>query len=520
MSERVNPGAGEQAGRPDTQQDEDTGRLLTGAEVTGPWVKPAQLQAVPRIGRVWRDRAHWVVRGVGAPTVTIGAPGGDEVSQRHARSVIDLALRVGEAMLSTGASASDVVATLLRLTHAYGVHSAHIDITFTSVSVSIHRGVDEDPLSVMRVVKVRSADYTRLEALQTLVDQVADPAHPYGYGLDIDAARARLERILTAPHPYRRWVVTAGVSLLATGVVGLFGAQPGMMLVAAIAVAVVDRAQRRLAQFGVAAFFNQAVAAAIPTSVAVALNYLEDRGIEVPGVESPSLVVIAGIILLLAGLTVMGAAHDALEGYYVTAGARGLEVLMLTAGIAAGISAVLGLAFRLGIPMQVSPYVGVGDDLVLTTISAMLVAAGFCISTYTGVRTTMVALAVSALAWLVFQAVLLLQVGTPTATFFASTAVGAAAYVGHRSWRLPELPVATAGIVSLLPGLAVYRFLFLMMEDSAGLVGTAMVELTRALATGLALAAGVSIGGFLVRRRFGLDLASTRARRRARGGYV
>lgn len=100
------------------------------------------------MGRVWRQRASDVVRSASPPTLALGTRlGGDEaVSQRQARAVIDLALRVGEAMLSTGASAADCVASVLRLMTAYGVRSAHIDVTFTSITVSIHRGLHEDPL--------------------------------------------------------------------------------------------------------------------------------------------------------------------------------------------------------------------------------------------------------------------------------------------------------------------------------------------------------------------------------------
>ena len=88
-------------------------------------------------GRSLRDRAERAVRGSGPPTDSFALwQGADGVNQRTARAVIDLAMRVGETLLSTGASASDVVATVLRLTDAYGLRSVHVDVTFTSISVS------------------------------------------------------------------------------------------------------------------------------------------------------------------------------------------------------------------------------------------------------------------------------------------------------------------------------------------------------------------------------------------------
>src|SRR5690606_23086969 len=90
-----------------------------------------------RLGRSIADLTGGMVRGIGAPTQLIALPGSDDhMTQRHARSVIDLCLRAGEAMLATGASSADTVATLLRISSAYGIRNMHVDITFTSIAVS------------------------------------------------------------------------------------------------------------------------------------------------------------------------------------------------------------------------------------------------------------------------------------------------------------------------------------------------------------------------------------------------
>src|SRR5690606_5190251 len=51
-----------------------------------------------------------------------------------------------------------------------------------------------------------------------------------------------------------------------------------------------------------------------------------------------SLAISANIVVLLAGLGFIGAIQDALTGYYLTAGARILEVLLSTTGIIVGVS--------------------------------------------------------------------------------------------------------------------------------------------------------------------------------------
>ena len=492
-------------------------------EVTGPQrIAEPQVSAAPSVARVWRARAAHVVRGVSPPTVALGTrTGGDDaVSQRQARAVIDLALRVGEAMLSTGASAADCVATVLRLVHAYGIRSAHIDVTFTSITVSIHRGLHEDPLSVMRVIPARSPDYTRLEGVQRLVDEIVDATDRGELPMDVDAARVRLTRILGSPHPYRRWVVTVGSALMGVGVVMLFGAEPGMWLVAALSAALVDRVQRLLYKGGVAAFFAQVLSAGVSATIALILFASVAQGFDVLGVQAPSLVLISGIVILLAGLGLLGATQDALDGYYVTAGARVLEVVLMTSGIAVGVALVMGVANRLGVSMEVQPTTLLGVNPVLNTLGAVLVALGFCVGTYAGWRTTWLAMVIAVLGWSVFSLALTLGLGSVVAAGLAATPVGALAVAAHRRWRVPELAVATASIVALLPGLAVYRAINLILTDNAALVGMAVLQFVTAVSTGLALAAGLSIGGFLARRRFGLDRAAVRARGRARGSHV
>lgn len=492
-----------------------------GTEVTGPQQIPSrQLMPASRLGRHLRQAAVHVVRSSAPPTIALGQRSGDdEISQQHAREVIDLVLRVGEAMLATGASAAETVATVLRLAQAYGVGSVHVDITYTSIAISIHRGLAEDPLSVMRVVSVRAPDYTRLEGVQRHIERIIESAGPGGPTMDVTAARKKLQRLLASPHPYRRWVVTLGYSIMAVGVVMLFAVGPVMWVVAAISTAIVDRVQRALYWWGVAAFFTQAVSAAVPSLFALLMFAFGD--VILPGVSfAPSVVVISGIVVLLAGLGVLGAAQDAVDGYYVTAGARGLEVLMMTLGIAVGVAVVIGIGRAVGVSMEASAVVALGGSPLVSTLGATLIALGFCLSTYAGPRTIVISVLISALSWMVFDSLQALGLAPVMATAVAATLVGALAYVAYRRLQVAEAAVATAAIVAFLPGLSVYRSLYLVMQNSAATIPQAMVWLVVAVSTGVALAAGLALGGFLARRRLGLDRAALRARRRSRGSHV
>jgi uncharacterized membrane protein YjjP (DUF1212 family) len=422
-------------------------------------------------------------------------------------------MRVGETLLSTGASASDVVATVLRLTNAYGLGSVHVDVTFTSISVSYHRGPDADPMTVMRGIKVRSTDLTRLERLQTLVREIADEP------VAVDEARTRFLAVVRAPHPYRRWVVTGSLATVAAAVAALLGAGWLIMALSFLTTAVVDRVQRWLAHRGVAAFFAQVVGGAIPTVVAVGLLAAISSG--APGLKgtSPSLVVASGIVVLLAGLSVVGAAQDAIDGYYVTAGARGFEVLVLTLGIVVGIAGVLALGQRLGVSMQFTVAAQLSTNNVVQVLAAMVVSGAFAVSAYAAPRAGFYSTLTGGLGWLAYLGAISIGMGPAAASSFAALVAGFISQLVASRLQVPSLALTMAGIVPLLPGLAVYQGLFEMVRSTPGVgVSHGMTTLLGAAGIGMGLAAGVSMGTFLARPvRLGLDRGQRRALRRSAG---
>jgi uncharacterized membrane protein YjjP (DUF1212 family) len=448
-----------------------------------------------------------------APTQVISLAGGDDQqSQHHAREVTDLCLRVGEAMLAIGASAADVVAMVLRISDSYGVKGMHVDITFTSIMVSVHRGMNEDPLSVMRIVNVRTTDYTRLQNVYRLIDQITSD----GIRLPVEAARKRLTSILTSPHPYRRWVVTVGKAILAGGVVVLFDAGLVLVLVAAVSAVISDVITRQLAQWSVPGFFAQMAAAVVTTSIAVLLFWLRSVGIELPGSDAPTVIVIAGIITLLSGLGLTASARDAIDGYYVTATARGMEVFMLTLGLAVGISAVLGIALRMGIPVTVATSLGESIGMVPGVVGSILIGCGFALMSYVRFRLVPVMAAATALVFVVFLLVSPYVSQPGLAPGIAAVVAGVIGYLAYRWLKIPEGAMTTAAIIGLIPGLAVYSALYVLVDSESGVM-EALPAAVDAIATGIGLAAGTAIGAFAARRTFGLDPQALRAARRTRG---
>ncbi len=433
-----------------------------------------------------------MIRPSGPPTDEIPvwtAPDGVDVDT--ARSVIDLAMRAGIAMLATGASAADVVATVLMLTRAYGLRSVHVDVTYISIGVSYHRGPHADPMTVLRVVRTRTQDFTRLERLRRLVIDLASSPLP------VEDARVRFDAVVSAPHPYRRWLVMTGSAVLAAAAALLIG---GGWLIAAIAFVsalAIDRLKYVLGRAGVAAFFSQVVAAAIPTVAATLLVLAGLKGSDVAGRASPSLAVAAGIVLLLSGLSVVGAAQDALEGFYLTAAARAFEVVVLTLGIVVGVTTVLAAGNRLGLYIAVSPATQLDRNVLIQLGCAAVISGGFAVSAYAPPRALLMSAALGLAGWWVASTMETnAGLGQGLSAAIAAVVVGFAARALSRRLDVPSLGVTTAAIVPLLPGRLVYQGISEVISIGPGGLQTGMTTLLGAAGVGLALAAGVSIGTY------------------------
>ena len=81
---------------------------------------------------------------------------------RKLAQTLDLSLRVGEVLLSNGAGAADVTATMRVIAQAYGVRNPHVDVTFTQLAMSAATGGDDPPLIQIRGVTKREIDYEDL----------------------------------------------------------------------------------------------------------------------------------------------------------------------------------------------------------------------------------------------------------------------------------------------------------------------------------------------------------------------
>ncbi len=425
---------------------------------------------------------------------------------------LDLAIRIGETMLVAGAPASEVTLTIVRVTGAYGVKPVDVDVTYNSITVAHHRSGADRPLTLMRVVRGAVPDHTRLQRVQALVADIAA-------GCPLDAAAERARAIRRMPFRYGPLIVVAAQALLAVGVAVMFGGNWLVLAMSFVAAALAAVTQFGLAKASVPYFFSQIAGAFVLTLVASTAPLLAATGWEAAAGLRSSVIVAAGIVLMLAGLTVVGAAQDAIDGFALTAMGRILELTTNTLGVVVGILAGLEAARVLGLGMAAPSDALPLGPVALQFVGAALIAVAVAVFNGAGIRIVVVSVVLSLLGWFGYTAAV--TAGLDPA---AGAAVGAfaASLVGIvLAFRLhvPSVAITTAAILPMVPGAAVFRGLLTVVEsgEDTTLLLAGAGTLAGAATVGAALAVGASLGIYVGQPvRASLD-SVLRSRARLRG---
>ncbi len=401
-------------------------------------------------------------------------------STKDVHEILDLALRIGEVLLSSGAGAADVSATMHSIAVAAGLRTADVDVTFTALSMSYQAGYDEPPVFVVRNVRHRVIDYDDLTRVDGLVRDLLTE------NVDHAGARAELARITSSGHIRPRWAVDLGWGVMGLGVALMLGGDWIVMAIAFFSAAGVDVLQRTMSRHRLPLFYQQVAGGLLATLLAVAVAATRVK-------VDPSLVVTAGIIMLLSGIGFMGAVQDALTGFYLTSGARILEVMLLTAGIIAGVSGGLAVAKMVDVPIALTPGAAGWSYLPVMAFGAAVSAGAFAFASYAPNRALLPIGLIGAAGELVYSFMRLPGFGQAWASAGAAVVIGVVSYSVAGRVRVPPLVVVVSAIVPLLPGLSIYRGLSLMASgDSYGVL--AMVT---AAAIAISLASGVILGEFI-----------------------
>ncbi|HIW95186.1 MAG TPA: threonine/serine exporter family protein [Candidatus Corynebacterium gallistercoris] len=407
-------------------------------------------------------------------------------------SVMDLAARIGDLLLSAGTGNSDAKAQIRGIMGAYGLQYTHVDITLNTINVYARFSDEHPPTNVFRVVRQLSTDFSRVTEVDRLVRSIHHGATP------LEQAQKILFEIETSPLPYRNRYALLSWGGFAASVAFLLGGGWAVAVVAGLTTIFTMFANAWLASKSLPLFFQNILggfAAVIPAAVTFAVADAVDLYLP------PSLIIGSSIVALLAGLTLVQALQDGITGAPVTSAARFYETLLQTGGIITGIAGGIQTAMALGItlpPIDTSQTAGAFGNVPIQIISGALATAFFCGACFCERRAMTIASLTALIASIMFFGIQEIWGGSYVmADAAAALMVGLAGGLLSRRYMIPPQITAAAGITPFLPGLALYRGMSSLLNDQF-VVG--MSNLGLALTTATSLAAGVVLGEWVARR--------------------
>lgn len=417
-----------------------------------------------------------------------------------------LATTMADQLLSMGVSANSVVSKVLDVTDTYCERPVHIDISANVVMVSQLRGIEKEPLTLIRPVVMRDVNYMTIQAIQNLIYEIARGQH------SLDDAEEVLDSIIAKPRRYPWWVIMFGNASIIAGVTLMYTTSWQAILTTFCIGIAIDRLLALLVKIAIPPFFRQIFAAMSITLIAASIHFLGNHGVPFFDDINPTLLVVGGVVMLVAGLVIVGAIQDAIDEYYVTANARLAKVFMQTTGIVVGILVGLYVARKLGIGIAVSPNPLTVTAFHFQVAGALVASAGYALACQTR-RRAIVGVGIIGAGGLIIMmsAVNLLGISTVPASGIAALFIGLSAAFISRFWRTPSVGIIAGSIVPLVPGLMLYNGLMQLINYPPGdpQFFRALGTLFTAAAVALTIAAGASFGS-MIGRPLRQNLANTR----------
>jgi uncharacterized membrane protein YjjB (DUF3815 family) len=132
------------------------------------------------------------------------------------------------------------------------------------------------------------------------------------------------------------------------------------------------------------------------------------------------------------------------------------------------------------------------SDLPVLAVGAAITAGAFAFASYAPPRSLLPIALIGSVAQVVYYVSQDGGLGVAWSSALAAVLVGLVSYSVAARVRVPPLVIVVSSIVPLLPGLAIYRGLYLLSEGGNGLL-----SIINAAAIAIALAAGVIFGEYL-----------------------
>lgn len=399
-------------------------------------------------------------------------------------------MRIGEQLLAVGASAHEATVAMVNVANTYGLDKVHVDVTFNSVTVS-HHWPGERPMTMMRVVKNLTPDHAKFQRIQLLLARI-------DAGMGLAEALAGIRGIRRTPFRYRSLVVALARAFVAVGVGITYDGSRTILALTFVAALAASLTQAGLSRVGLPPFFRQVAGAFMITAVAVVVSALGAADIEPFSNVRPAIIVSSGIVVMLAGLALVGAVKDAIDGFSITAGGRILDLILQTVGVVLGIYVGLEagrlLGYSIPLPEEALPH----GSLAHILVGSFLLAIAVAISNGGDGRLVLISGLVSVSAAAGYNVGIAFDLSVVAASAAGATIGALAGTLISRISFVPSVAVTTVAIIPLVPGAMVFRGLLeVATSDTVDSTMVGIDLLAHAVMIAIALAVGATLGSLI-----------------------
>ncbi|BAS07436.1 hypothetical protein AHiyo4_08580 [Arthrobacter sp. Hiyo4] len=302
-------------------------------------------------------------------------------------------------------------------------------------------------------------------------------------------------------------MVTIAFGVFAAVFVGVLGGGPVSSGIAFVANIGVSLLARQLGRWRVPDFFTTAACSFGVTLTALLLWRFDLT-------NAPAIVVVGGILLLLPTGRLVSSVQDAINGFPVTAAGRFLSTLLTFGAIVAGIAVAFVVGAMTGMqPISVTQTFPPAYDLWVLVLFIAVAVLAIGVTEQTSLELLLPTAGVGVVGYLVLLGAASLGVGDRFSPALAAVVIGLLARVVALKMGAPQLVVAVPAALILLPGLTIFRSMYVLtIEESEILLGAG--GMLNAGAIVLGTAGGIVLGDTLA-RPLTRSLASNE-RRRAR----
>lgn len=408
-------------------------------------------------------------------------------------AVMNIAARIGEILIANATTSSDAIKYMHSVCSSYGLHYVHINIVVNTITLNTIIGVDKrTPVNVFRVVTMISENYAKLQEVDRLIRSIRSGATPPAMAEKI------LNDIENMPIPHRNARNLLGWAVMGMFVAMLLGGDWLMMIIGGLTAFLIMGFNKLLSRGGLPGFFHNVIGGFLAT-VPAAIFY--DFSATIGHTIVPSQLIATGIIVLLAGLTLVQSLLDGVTGSSINAAARFFSAMLNTGGIVAGVASGVAVSELVGMPLppvEMLPGTSAYSSIFLTVIGGAMAAAAFAVTCFAERQAVILSFVTAAIGSVMFYVVLQpFGAGRLLATAACAIVVGLAGGLISRRFLINPVITAVAGVTPFLPGSWIYRGMYAIMNEQI-LLG--IMNLFTAIGTCLALAGGVVFGEWLARK--------------------